>query len=70
MQLRNYRSEDSQIICSWVKDEKSLFQWSADRIGKYPLSGNELNENYATANVGIDFFPLTAIDENETQNVL
>lgn len=65
MQLRNYRSEDSQIICSWVKDEKSLFQWSADRIGKYPLSGNELNENYATANVGIDFFPLTAIDENE-----
>ena len=65
MILRNYKPEDSQIICSWVKDVKSLFQWSADRIGKFPLSGNELNENYATANVGIDFFPLTAIDENE-----
>ena len=65
MILRNYKPEDSQIICSWVKDVKSLFQWSADRIGNFPLSGNELNENYATANVGIDFFPLTAIDENE-----
>ena len=65
MILRNYKPEDSQIICSWIKDEKALFQWSADRIGKFPLSGDELNENYATANVGIDFFPLTAIDENE-----
>lgn len=65
MILRNYKPEDSQIICSWVKDEKTLFQWSADRIGKFPLSGNELNENYSTANVGIDFFPLTAIDKNE-----
>ena len=42
-----------------------MFQWSADRIGKFPLLGNELNENYATRNVGTDFFPLTAVDENE-----
>ena len=42
-----------------------MFQWSADRIVKFPLQGNELNENYATRNVGTDFFPLTAVDENE-----
>ena len=65
MKLRPYKPEDSQIICSWIKDEKTLFQWSADRIGKFPLLGNELNENYATRNVGTDFFPLTAVDENE-----
>ena len=65
MKLREYKSEDSKIICSWVKDEKTLFQWSADRIGKFPLLGNELNENYAGRTVGKDFFPLTAIDENE-----
>ena len=64
MKLRDYKSEDSKIICSWVKDEKTLFQWSADRIGKFPLLGNELNESYAQANISIDFFPLTAIDEN------
>ena len=65
IQLRPYKPEDSQIICSWIKDEKTLFQWSADRIGKFPLLGNELNEEYAGRNVGTDFFPLTAVDENE-----
>ena len=65
MKLRPYKPEDSQIICNWVKDEKTLFQWSADRIGKFPLTGNELNENYADRKIGVDFFPLTAIDEKE-----
>ena len=65
MKLRPYKAEDSQIICSWVKDEKTLFQWSADRIGKFPLMGNELNENYAERKAGLDFFPLTAVDEKE-----
>lgn len=64
MKLREYKSEDSKIICSWIKDEKTLFQWSADRIGKFPLLGNELNESYDQANISKDFFPLIAIDEN------
>ena len=64
MTLRPYKPEDSKIICSWVKDKKQLFQWSADRIGKWPLKGDELNENYKDRNP--DFFiPLTAIDEKE-----
>ena len=45
MTLRPYTPEDSKVICNWVQDEKQLFQWSADRIGKWPLEGNELNEN-------------------------
>ena len=65
MTLRKYKPEDSKIICSWVKDEKTLFQWSADKIGKFPLLGNELNENYAQRNDEECFFPLTAVDENE-----
>lgn len=65
MKLRPYKPEDSQIICSWVTDEKTLFQWSADRIGKFPLTGNELNENYADRKYGVDFFPLTAVDKKE-----
>ena len=50
MKLRKYEKEDSKIICSWVKDSKTLFQWSADRIGKFPLQGDELNENYRDRN--------------------
>ena len=65
IKLRPYKPEYSQIIFSWIRDEKSLFQWSADRIGKFPLQGNELNENYVTRNTGTDFFPFTAVDENE-----
>ena len=65
MKLRPYKADDSLIICSWVKDEKTLFQWSADRIGKFPLQGNELNENYAERKADKDFFPLTAVDEKE-----
>ncbi len=51
MKLRPYKAEDSQIICGWVKDEKTLFQWSADRIGKFPLLGNELKATKATLGV-------------------
>ena len=63
MTLRPYKQEDSKIICSWVKDEKQLFQWSADRIGKWPLKGDELNESYKDTNPEF-FIPLTAVDES------
>lgn len=63
MKLRKYEKEDSKIICSWVKDSKTLFQWSADRIGKFPLQGDELNENYRDRNPET-FTPMTAVDDN------
>lgn len=63
MILRPYKQEDSKIICSWVKDEKQLFQWSADRIGKWPLKGDELNESYKDTNPD-NFIPLVAVDDN------
>ena len=65
MTLRPYKTEDSKIICSWVKDEKQLFQWSADRIGKWPLKGDELNESYKDTNPEF-FIPLTAVDESDS----
>lgn len=63
MTLRPYKQEDSKIICSWVKDKKQLFQWSADRIGKWPLKGDELNESYKDTNPD-NFIPLVAVDDN------
>ena len=32
MVLRKYEAQDSKIICSWIKDAKQLYQWSADKI--------------------------------------
>lgn len=63
MELRNYRKEDSATICSWIKDEKSLYQWSANRIGKFPLQDNDLNESYAPMIKNKKFIPLSAFDD-------
>ena len=63
MTLRPYEAADSKEICSWVKDEKQLFQWSADRIGKWPLEGEELNKEYKDTNPR-NLIPLVALDEN------
>lgn len=63
MKLRNYRREDSATICSWIQDEKSLYQWSADRIGKFPLMGDDLNKDYEPVISSDRFIPLSAVDE-------
>lgn len=68
MKLRKYIKKDSAIICSWIKDEKGLYQWSADRIGKFPLSDDDLNKNYEPVISNDMFIPLTAVDE--TDNVI
>ena len=58
MVLRKYEAQDSKIICGWIKDAKQLYQWSADKIGRFPLDGNELNEYYASMNGVQSVIPL------------
>ncbi len=65
MRLRKYRKEDADIICSWIQDEKSLYQWSADRIGIFPISGDDLNRNYEPFLASDRFIPLTAVDSSD-----
>lgn len=64
MLLREYISSDSDIITSWIKDEDGLYLWSADRICKFPLDGNELDLEYKRVPSDIPMYPLTAIDCN------
>lgn len=63
MILREYKKEDADIIATWIKTEEELYKWSADRIGKFPLLGKYLNENYAPSLGSGKFFPLTALDD-------
>ena len=65
MELREYRKEDAEIICSWIENEKSLYQWSADRLGRFPVSGDDLNRNYEPALASGCFFPLTAVESSD-----
>lgn len=63
MILRAYEKEDAQIISGWIRSEEELYKWSADRFNKYPLSGDDINENYAAQLETKRFFPITAVDE-------
>ena len=64
MVLRDFRQEDAPIIAGWLKSEEELYKWSADRFNKYPLSGDDINENYAPQIGTGRFIPLTALDDN------
>lgn len=62
MILRAYQKADADIICTWLRSEKELYQWSADRFCKFPLTGADIEENYAPQIAGGRFIPLTAVD--------
>lgn len=65
MVLRAYQKADADIICTWLRSEKELYQWSADRFCKFPLTGADIEENYAPQTAGGRFIPLTAIDDED-----
>ena len=65
MILRDFKKEDAQTIAAWIRSEEELYKWSADRFNKYPLSGDDINKNYAPQLETGRFYPLTAVDENE-----
>lgn len=64
MILRDFKKEDAPIIAGWLRTEEELYKWSADRFNKYPLSGEDINENYAPQMESGRFIPLTAVDDN------
>ena len=40
-----------------------MYQWSANKIGKFPITDNDLNEEYAPMIKGNRFIPLSAVDD-------
>lgn len=62
MILRSFKKEDSPIIAGWIRSEKELYKWSADNFNKYPLTGDDIIENYTPRIEKGRFYPLTAID--------
>ena len=63
MKLRDFRQEDAPIVASWLRSEEELYKWSADRLNKYPLSGNDIIDHYTPQLATGRFFPLTAVDD-------
>ncbi|MBQ6887786.1 MAG: GNAT family N-acetyltransferase [Lachnospiraceae bacterium] len=61
--FRPYKNCDAEIIATWVSDEKTFYQWSADIIGAYPMSSKDLNIHYEKQANNTNFFVFTACDE-------
>lgn len=68
LQLRAYQPSDAEIIVTWIKDEKSLRKWSADRYASFPISAIDINEKYQAYTSDFSknekFFPMTSYDES------
>ena len=64
MVLRDFRQEDAPVVAGWLRSEEELYKWSADRFNKYPLSGDDINENYSPQMGTGRFIPLTILPSN------
>ncbi len=58
LRLRPYEDADQETILSWQMDEKAFYQWTAGKLGEYPLSG----EGFAWTKALMRF---TLLDEKE-----
>ncbi len=65
MKLRAFQKGDSAVVCSWVKEEKGVYQWSADRIAKFPLDDDDLSCHYELAHSREKIIPLIAVDDSD-----
>lgn len=68
LRLRPYKPHDAEAIVSWIKDERALRKWSADRYGAYPITADDINHKYIECNGDCEepdnFYPMTAADAN------
>lgn len=64
LRLRPYKACDAKTIISWIKDERSFYQWCADRFEHYPITEDDLNGLYESSACTDDFFGMTAFDES------
>lgn len=66
--LRPYKQGDAKSIVSWIKDERALRMWSADRFGAYPVTAEDMNYKYIECNGDCtepdNFYPMTAVSED------
>ncbi|MBR4342590.1 MAG: GNAT family N-acetyltransferase [Lachnospiraceae bacterium] len=64
LRLRPFKSKDSEIIASWLKDEDIFWKWGGERFGDFPISARDIEEKYLEHNGDCteydNFYPLIA----------
>ncbi|MBR7000184.1 MAG: GNAT family N-acetyltransferase [Lachnospiraceae bacterium] len=66
LRLRPYKPCDADKITSWIRDEKTFFLWGGERFGSFPITAEDMNAKYLSANGDCEepdnFYPMTACD--------
>lgn len=65
LEFRPYIADDANTIIKWINSEKDLRLWSADRYGSYPISPDDINENYNQYISNKNFFPMSLVDNGK-----
>lgn len=65
MRLREYKKEDAISIVSWIKSERELKLWSADRYNTFPLTPLDINNFYEFCLTTDKIYPYTLVDDNK-----
>lgn len=65
MTLREYKKEDAISIVSWIKSERELKLWSADRYNTFPLTPLDINNFYEFCLTTDKIYPYTLVDDNK-----
>lgn len=65
LKLRTFRDSDADVIATWVKDERALRTWSANRYDSYPISAGDICVQYAGHENSDILFPMTLEDEGK-----
>ena len=64
LRLRPYEPFDAQTIIPWIGDEAAFRKWCADRYDSYPITAEDMNDNYKKCAESGGFFPMTAVDDS------
>ena len=62
MKFRKYKKKDAETIVKWIKNERELRLWSADKYGNFPITPNQINENYEKEE---NFYPMSLEDNGK-----
>lgn len=44
IRLRPYKESDARTVLSWCRSEKEFYQWTAGRLGTYPITEQEFQQ--------------------------
>ena len=63
IRLRPFKPMDSEIISTWLDDEKAFDFWSGGQY-KYPLTAKQIKDKYSEYQIDKNAWMMTALDEN------